>query len=89
MRIREFSWWTFYVLFIGIVIFLLFLMVRVMVGGALATISNTGLFIYYIGLLMVIFGLMAMCVGYIVRVTRYKLRGNRGEPPGRDRSGGG
>jgi len=78
MTIKEFSWWTFYVLFLIVVVFLLSLMVRELIGGALVRISNPGLFIYFVGLIMAVFGLMAMCIIYIVRVMWYRLKGNGG-----------
>ena len=77
MTIKEFSWWTFYVLFLIVVLFLLSLIVRGLVGGAVARISNPGLFIYFVGLLMAVFGLMALCVAYVVRVVHRKLKANR------------
>ncbi len=77
MTIKEYSWWTFYVLFLIVVLFLLFLIVRGLIGGAVARISNPGLFIYFVGLLMAVFGLMALCVAYVVRVMRHKLRANQ------------
>ena len=53
------------------------LLVRALVGGALARISNPALFIYSVGLMMAVFGLMAMCIAYIVRVLWHRLKDNR------------
>ena len=80
MTIKEFSWWVFYVLFFVVVFFLLSLIVRGLIGGAAARISNLGLFIYFVGLIMAVFGLMALCVAYVVKVMRHKLKANRGGP---------
>jgi len=78
MTVKEFSWWAFYVLFFMIVVFLLFLVVRSLVGGALARVSNAGQLIYSLGLLIAVFGLMGMCIAYIVRVMWRRLRGDPG-----------
>jgi len=78
MTIKEVSWWTFYILFLIVLLFLLALILRELFGGALARISNAGLFIYFIGLIMAVFGLMAMCIAYVVRVMWYRLKSNRG-----------
>lgn len=77
MTIRELSWWTFYLLFLMIVLFLLSLLVRALIGGALAGISNPARFVYSVGLMMAVFGLMAMCIAYIVRVLWHRLKDNR------------
>lgn len=76
MRIKEFSWWAFYILFLMIVLFLLSLLVRGLIGGALQKISNAGEVVYFIGLMLAVFGLMAMCIAYVVRMMwrRFKTR---------------
>jgi hypothetical protein len=78
MTVKEFSWWTFYVLFFLIVLFLLLLTVRGFIGGALERVSNTGELIYFIGLVIAVFGLMGMCIAYILRVMWRRLRGDPG-----------
>lgn len=77
MKIKELSWWAFYILFFLVVLFLLFLLVRAFFGGALGQISNAGQLIYFIGLVMVVFGMMAMAIVYVTRVIVYKVRAIR------------
>ncbi|MBW2059764.1 MAG: hypothetical protein JRJ26_19950 [Deltaproteobacteria bacterium] len=75
--IKEVSWWTFYTLFLLITLFLLSLMVRALIGGALGKISNFGQAIYLVGLLMTVLGLLGLCLAYIVRVMWYRLKDRR------------
>ena len=79
MTLKELSWWTFYVLFLAVVIFLLFLVVRGLIGGALGRVSNFAEAVYLIGLGMAVLGLMGMCIVYAVRTMWGKLKGGRGE----------
>ena len=78
MTVKEFSWWTFYVLFLAIVLFLFFLLGRGLIGGALGEISDTGRLVYLLGLVVAVLGLMVMCIAYIVKVMWRRLRGGGG-----------
>jgi cation transporter-like permease len=73
-KIKDFSWWTFYSLFLLVVLLLLYLMMKSLLGGALGRISNFGEVIYLFGLVLAVIGLMGLCVAYIVKVMRYRLK---------------
>jgi hypothetical protein len=79
VTLKEFSWWTFYVLFLAVVLFLLFLLVRSLIGGALGRVSNLAEVVYLIGLGMAVLGLMGMCIVYVARTMWFRLKGGRGE----------
>lgn len=76
-NIKDLSWWAFYSLFLLTVLFLLSLIIWSLIGGALGRISNFGQLIYLVGLLIALLGLMALCLVYIVRVMRYRLKSDR------------
>jgi len=76
-RVQSLSWWTFYGLFLILVFLLFTLMIRAVFGGALGRISNVAQFIYFLGLAMAVFGLMAMCIAYIARQMGERIRANR------------
>jgi len=79
VTLKTFSWWTFYILFLAVVLFLLFLLVRGLIGGALGRVSNLAEGVYLIGLGMALLGLMGMCIVYAVRMMWFKLKGGRGK----------
>jgi Zn-dependent protease with chaperone function len=78
-KIRELSWWTFYSLFLLTVLYLLFLLLWALIGGAFEGISSFGQFIYLGGLVIAVFGLLGLCIGYIVKVMLMRLRSKGGE----------
>jgi len=61
-----------------IVVFLLFLVVRGLVRGALARVSNAGQLINFMGLVTAVFGLMARYLAYIVRGMWHNFKSHRG-----------
>ncbi len=77
-KIKDLSWWTFYTLFLLTVLYLLSLIIGPLFGGALGRVSNFGEFIYFIGLIIAILGLMGLCVAYIVRVMWHRFKANQG-----------
>jgi hypothetical protein len=54
-------------------------MFRAVISGALGSVSNAGELIYVIGLVMAVVGITAMCVVYVLRVMRYRLKGDQGK----------
>ncbi|NIQ40422.1 MAG: hypothetical protein GTN81_17830 [Proteobacteria bacterium] len=76
-KIRQVSWWTFYSLFLLVVLYLLFLMLRSLTGGEFVRASTFGQFMYHGGLVITVVGLLGLCIGYLVRVMWYRLKTNR------------
>ncbi len=77
-KIKDVSWWAYYSLFLLTILFLLSLIIRSLLGGASGGISNFGQLIYLVGLCMAVFGLMGLCIAYLVRVMWDRLKVHRG-----------